>query len=389
MKKDVRELPIRELAEMFPGINFPEYQRESNLWALSEKQRLLDSIVRQFDIASLYFYEHDDGVLDCVDGRQRISAIMSFLELNEADQDHNGFAFRILNEVYEDQGPKFAWAQGRTYNDIVSDESQNSQEFQEAIEGYKVTFVRLSESELSEEFNLQFTRLNLGTIINSGEKLNAMVGDLREECYGGSGLGAHGFLASTAIPTRRYSREQVAAQILAQSFALQDSADKTEPEYARTRHIDLQRLFKDHAKLSPARREAIGRVSGILNLLHKAFEEKKKLRNRAMTVSAVILAWQAGIETEEEAVKVAQFLDELQCRLAWQVGKGLDVDDEYRYLVDFQRHVTQASVEKPAVAERARVMKQQYEWWLETETLKGDEEWRQRTGGDPSEECRK
>ena len=30
--------------------------------------------------------------------------------------------------------------------------------------------------------------------------------------------------------------------------------------------------------------------------------------------------------------------------------KSFQVDEEYSYLVEFQRHLTQASVEKPAVA---------------------------------------
>ena len=59
----------------------------------------------------------------------------------------------------------------------------------------------------------------------------------------------------------------------------------------------------------------------------------------------------------------------------WQVGKGLDVDLEYRYLVDFQRDITQASVEKPAVQRRADVMKAQYELWTGSGKLRGDDEW--------------
>ena len=79
MRKHIETWTVAELIERFSQISFPDYQREPNLWSLIEKQRLIDSIVRQFDIASLYFYEHDDGSLDCVDGRQRIGAILSFI----------------------------------------------------------------------------------------------------------------------------------------------------------------------------------------------------------------------------------------------------------------------------------------------------------------------
>ena len=79
MEKKVVPWSVEDLRANFPRVDFPEYQREPNLWSLIEKQRLIDSMIRRFDIASLYFYRHGDGAIDCVDGRQRIGAIMSFL----------------------------------------------------------------------------------------------------------------------------------------------------------------------------------------------------------------------------------------------------------------------------------------------------------------------
>ena len=102
MDKKVESWSVQDLRENFPQIDFPEYQREPNLWTLVEKQRLIDSMTRRFDIASLYLYRHEDGAIDCVDGRQRIGAIMSFVGDNEADADTK-FRYRHLNEVYEDE----------------------------------------------------------------------------------------------------------------------------------------------------------------------------------------------------------------------------------------------------------------------------------------------
>ena len=73
----------------------------------------IDSMVRQFDISALYFYRNDDDALDCVDGRQRIGAIMSFVGENE-DDSHNEYPFRILNEVYDDDGHPFATLRKKT-----------------------------------------------------------------------------------------------------------------------------------------------------------------------------------------------------------------------------------------------------------------------------------
>jgi hypothetical protein len=56
MQKQIEPWSIDKLRRKFAEINFPEYQREPNVWSLDAKQRLIDSILREFDIASLYFY---------------------------------------------------------------------------------------------------------------------------------------------------------------------------------------------------------------------------------------------------------------------------------------------------------------------------------------------
>ena len=239
MEKSIETWSVDDLWKSFPQIDFPEYQREPNLWSLTEKQRLIDSMVRQFDIAPLYLYKDGHGSVECVDGRQRIGTIMAFLGSNEGDDDSN-FRYRILNEIYEEEPPNFESLEGKTFQEIkqLRDEvrDQDAEQFLNIFLGYTLNIVMLSNSNRAEEFNLQFTRLNLGAIINSGEKLHAMVGDLRDECF--EGLGKHKFLRQTNIPTRRYAQEQVAAQILAQIFSLLESGT-----FTRTRHIDLQRQF--------------------------------------------------------------------------------------------------------------------------------------------------
>ena len=385
MDKAVEAWKVGDLETRFRQIHFPEYQREPNIWSLAEKQRLIDSMLREFDIASLYFYRHEDGAFDCVDGRQRIGAIMSFLGKNPNDE-ANGFEFSLRNEIYSEAEPLFEPLQGRKFDNIRDNQCRDStaKDFVDRFMKYKLTIVILSSSQNPAEFNLQFTRLNLGTIINSGEKLNAMVGDLRNQCFAKDEIGSHAFLENTKIPTRRFSRQQVAAQILAQVFTYHGTSD-----YARTRHFDLQRLFKRHSHLTEEYRELIRKTVALLDLLGGAFQNPQVLKNRALTVSTVMLAWTLGVQDREAASRLAKFVEEFVCRLNWQVKKGLDVDSEYRYLIRFQRHVTQASVERLAVTERASVLKEQWQCWSGSCELQGDAEWiQQNPGKTPSEECR-
>ena len=386
MKKKIEDWPVKTLREIFSQIDFPGYQREPNLWSLVEKQRLIDSMIRRFDIASLYFYRHEDDSIDCVDGRQRIGAIMSFLGENPTDVDVN-FQFRILNEIYEDStSSKLQSLEGKTFSEIerLSQDPQNqpAKNFVDALLDYPLTVVMLSDSSQPEEFNLQFTRLNLGTIINSGEKLHAMVGDLRDECFGKVGL--HPFLKGTDIPTRRYAREQVAAQILAQVFSLSDTG-----EFTRTRHFDLQRLFKLYNELDGERSTLVDKVKAILDLLDEPFREVRALRNRAITVSTVLLAWQREITTREDASDLAEYIEEFVDRLNWQVRRDEPTDREFRYLTDFQRSISQASAESYSVETRAHLLEDGFRHWRESKTLIGDSEWKKLyPGRDPSGESR-
>ena len=383
MRKHVETWTVTRLSERFSQISFPEYQREPNLWLLIEKQRLIDSILRQFDVASLYFYEHKDGSLDCVDGRQRIGSIMSFIGQNPDDKGPS-FPFKLDNEIYKDEDSnEFRELAGKRYSEI-SQSKGIAKDFVNRLMTYELSIVILSESRDPAEFNLQFTRLNLGTILNAGEKLNAMVGDMRNECFGKDGLGKHKFLNATRIPTRRFAREQVAAQILAQVFSL-----KKDEDYTRTRHFDLQRFFKDHHPLAAEQRELITKVRDLLDILTGPFEPLTVLRNRAITVSTVLLAWEIDVTTEDQAGQLAKFIEEFQYRLRWQIGKGLGIDQEYHYLLDFQRHLTQATLEKGAYAARAKLLREEYGFWQENSELTGDAAWKNRfPGRDPSVESR-
>jgi len=92
-------ITIETLLNLYPQIDFPEYQREPSVWELWKKQRLIDSILRDIDIASIYLFKKGDSSYDCIDGRQRINAILSFLGENDLPDQHNKFSLKIFNEI--------------------------------------------------------------------------------------------------------------------------------------------------------------------------------------------------------------------------------------------------------------------------------------------------
>src|ERR1044071_9013756 len=106
MKRTIEKWLVSTLRDRYLEIEFPEYQREPSLWARLEKQRLLDSMLRDFDIASLYLSPTSATGFDCIDGRQRITAIMAFLGLADRDPD-NGFPLNLTNEIIKEDRHRF------------------------------------------------------------------------------------------------------------------------------------------------------------------------------------------------------------------------------------------------------------------------------------------
>ena len=102
MKKTNLYWTIENLRDYYNFIEFPEYQREPTVWSLEKKQRLIDSILRGIDIASIYLFKKEENSYDCIDGRQRINAILSYLGENPTDMEDNGFHVTITNEIFED-----------------------------------------------------------------------------------------------------------------------------------------------------------------------------------------------------------------------------------------------------------------------------------------------
>jgi len=381
MKKLIMQWDVAHLTDEFRKISFPRYQREPNVWSLAQKRRLIDSMLREFDIAALYFYDTGDGLVECVDGRQRIGTILSFLGLNEWDGQHNDFSFQVMNELHDDAdiygsaGHPFATLSGMTYRDIEEGSTSDpvAGEFLKALRDYKMTIVLLKESREDLEFNLQFTRLNLGTLINSGEKLHAMVGDLRDRCFGA--LGKHTFLRSVRIRTRRFAREQLAAQMMAQVAAIEAGREEEIADrLVRMRYEDLQKLFRQHKRLTEEEEKWIAKVASVMTELGEAFADPGVFRSQAMVLSVVLLAYELWEEEWFDVTELAGFVDVLLVRLGEQLQKGLDYEERYRYLIEFQRHVTQASVESAAVRSRARVLKEEFMWWRANgRVLRGDE----------------
>ncbi|MEQ8602125.1 MAG: DUF262 domain-containing protein [Marivibrio sp.] len=89
IKTDSYPISIRELVLLYKDGELdihPEFQRFLR-WTIKQKTNFIESILLGIPIPSIFVFQRDDGVLDVVDGLQRISTILQFMgELKDEEE---------------------------------------------------------------------------------------------------------------------------------------------------------------------------------------------------------------------------------------------------------------------------------------------------------------
>jgi uncharacterized protein with ParB-like and HNH nuclease domain len=62
----------------------PDYQRLFR-WSSEQRSRLIESILLELPVPQIFFIENNDGVLELIDGLQRISSVIQFLDPEALD----------------------------------------------------------------------------------------------------------------------------------------------------------------------------------------------------------------------------------------------------------------------------------------------------------------
>ena len=73
---------VRELKTDFEDkllILAPDFQREF-VWKLKQKSELIESILMGIPLPMIYFFEGEDGIIQVVDGKQRLTSLFEFLD---------------------------------------------------------------------------------------------------------------------------------------------------------------------------------------------------------------------------------------------------------------------------------------------------------------------
>ena len=232
----------------------PDYQRPA-VWTKAQKQLLIDSILRDYDIPKIYLYHKGNNEFDVIDGQQRIRAILAFYN-NE---------FALPKDAEKVNGIEVA---NKTYSELDDD-------ITDIIDGYSLDLVIL-DTPNQDEIREMFLRLQNGTTLKAQEKRNAMPGKMRDFI---KDLTKHEFFEKLPFANTRFTYDLIAAQMTLLGL---------NKEICSVRDRDLNKMYEDYKDFDPKSTDAKS-IRQALDFLNKMFPEKTPELKRYSTISLFYL----------------------------------------------------------------------------------------------------
>lgn len=300
----------------------PDWQREE-VWGVSKKQKLIDSILRGWQLPKFYFLKVSEKPeeYEVIDGQQRLTAIFEFLdnELSLSEPSQKRFGAKFYKDL----------------NDSVSD----------AFDDFEIQFDEIVDAD-EKDLKEFFLRLQEGLPLTSSEKLNAVDSKLRDFCVK---LAKSGFFVSTcALADKRYAYFDIASKAITLEI---------EGLGIGLRLDDMREVFESQASFSPNSQVA-KRIKAALSLLENTFPKDSLLfRNRAITQSFITLACRV-VENSPDLDKLPmlesfgkRFLSELSSQV--QLGHAA-TDPDY---IAFQKTINANVKSGPRTRHRVLIRK--------------------------------
>jgi hypothetical protein len=343
LEKKVKDWPIEKICKERSNITFPVYQREKRLWNPTDKRNLIDSILKGIDIPKLYFYKvPKTKTYEVVDGQQRLWAIWDF---------YDGL-YKLSN--------------GRTFGKLKSTERA-------LFINYILQITEITEAD-ENDLRLLFLRLQLGLLLNTGEKLHALTGVVKDFVF--KKMCRHHFIRETVnIPRRRFSKQTLCAQICINSYHKAKS-----DTFFRTRFKDLEDFFI--AGKSPKSKELnflkkrFDSIRSTLSILDKYFANRGHLlKNRSFVLSIYLFVEELTKnknprEIKETVTKFVKFTELFLKRLREEIKAGFKRKNEDLY--NFQSYLNNAPGERYQIAHRHEELKKFFTYYLAKGKIKGD-----------------
>lgn len=232
----------------------PDFQRPA-VWSKGQKQLLIDTILRGYDIPKLYWRKTSPKNYDVVDGQQRLRTIFEF---------QNGdFALPKDADPVDDEP-----IAGLHYADLAHT-------LRLQFDTYSLDVIVLSDTD-EDEVREMFLRLQNGTTLKAQEKRNAMPGRMRDFV---KNLADHPFFGRCGFKNSRFNFDLVAAQM---------TAIELNGGPCHIRNSNLTRMYEAQADFDSSSAKA-RKIRRVLDFLGEAFPEKTPELERYSVISLYAL----------------------------------------------------------------------------------------------------
>jgi hypothetical protein len=320
MKMETRKRAIDKVYKRRDRIEMPDFQREE-VWPVAKKRLLIDSILRGWKLPKFYFRKLDEGTFECVDGQQRLVAILEFFD----------------NKLTLDDETKKRYG-GSKYSELPDQISDDFDDYEIDIEEIE----EASDKELEE----LFLRLQLGTPLNTAEKLNALSGDMRDFCHKAA---THDFFEKKiGLKNTRYAHFQA---VVMWAFV------EARGIHPQMRFPQLEDFLRDNRTFS-SKSQTAQKIVSALDFLDAAFPHGcGYIRNRANTLTICMLAARVssqGLTDAESAKAFGTFIDSFFRDLSIEVEKGVSATD--KELIAYQQAITSGSTGGDSVKTRINIL---------------------------------
>lgn len=230
----------------------PDFQRPA-VWNRSQKQLLIDTILRGYDIPKFYWRRvaKKPDRYDVVDGQQRLRAIWEYLQGEYA--------------LHKEAEPIDEHAVASLRYAALPDDLRKQ------FDIYALDVVVMQDTD-EDEVREMFLRLQNGTTLKAQERRNAMPGNMRDFI---KNLAQHKFFENCAFSNSRYTFDHVAAQM---------TLIELNGGPSNVRDANLNAMYEQHKDFDTHGPKA-KKIRRTLNYLQEAFPSKTPELKRYSVIS--------------------------------------------------------------------------------------------------------
>ena len=190
-------------------------------------------------------------------------------------------------------------------------------------------------------------------------------GTIRDFVYKEMGKEAP-FLRLTRLSEKRFSRQFTLAQICINSFSRHENGD-----FVRARYDDLEDFFKKNYKLDDDDAN-LNRIRSVLKAMEKGFGERaESISSRAVAVSAYLFCEQLYLQRRQSQIEeFARFHEKMlrEIKQNLKLLTNFEQPTNTTILEEFQKYISQASVEPYAVKRRNSFLENAFEYFVNPKT---------------------